>query len=430
MKWWFGAFLAVLIYSIAAFVTTSDNTFQNVDEDINMIRRGVLMIGQPSTLLNPDDSGRNQIVTYLLLGAMHHFFSYTPAYYYFLILLLHLGSTFLLMALARRLGLGSRGAVMAGIFFLVLSIHFQNVAWITSTGRLLLNFFSLTAFLLFDDFRRTGQVKKAVASWLVWLLALLCAEEAFILPALFFIYDALILRKNLFLKKNWREARIYIPLFLTSLFILAVQYFLYSSQWDYYIYPRTQSGLLQKIQGVVWSVLNLWIPRREALEAFVEPTGVIRTAIPALVFTPFLILVFYHLPTLLKRKTFLLFSAFCFFWFILAFLPFSFRTVGENWREYPQPRYLYWPLMGLSFFVGMVVEALLDGIGQMRRGKLRLAACSGIMVAGLYFYALNVWTYCFMADKLCQIACRKEPVIEEEISSKPVTLPLRIRGLS
>jgi hypothetical protein len=162
---------------------------------------------------------------------------------------------------------------------------------------------------------------------------------------------------------------------------------------------------MRKLSGLIWTLGNLAVPRREMIGFWPDPLPAVRLLIPAALCLPLLWMMVRALrpggngnPGFGRR---VLFSG---FWFLVSFAPFSLRAVG-TWTEYPQPRYLYLPFMGLAFLAGSLWDRVQGWAGRLPspRGTICRA---WMLLAFFYFYILNVSTFCFMADKLDREAAR------------------------
>lgn len=386
--------LLLLIYFATAFFSVRDNFFHN--DDVEMMTKGAAVYEKPGTFWEPDNVGRNHMLLYLWLGALHGIFGLTPLPFYLSLLLFHALVFFLIRALAEKIGLARIGSHIGALFFLVLSIHFQMVGWIAEMGRLLMNVLGLAALLSFHRFRVNGQKIYLAACCLFWFLAFHCSEEAIVLPVLFAAYDFLILGNRPFLKKNWHLLSNYIPmlpLFLLMLFQLMV----YREGATAYFSLDLQA--MTKIRGLLWTMVNLVIPRREALWPFLTATEWSRSLLPLAVLSPLGVALYRTRHALMKDKGFLPLVLFALTWFAVSFGPFSLRPIGD-WREYPQPRYLYTALIGVSFLVGKILEVLWKNAATLKNRPIRRILSGGMALAAFYFYTLNVWTFHFMVNKL------------------------------
>ena len=398
MKSWILVGFLALLYFFAAFSAVRDNGF--VIDDQAQIREGIKNFTHPSTILEPDYAGRKHIAAALFLGALHARSGMDPFPYHISLLVFHAMVFLLMIFLGLGMGLDRRGAGIGALFFLVLGIHFQAVAWIGNITRVLMTVFLLLAFLCFDRFRKTGSKFSLGGLFVFWAVALQSSPDAVVLPVLLMGYDFLILKQNLFSKKNLGWLWLY-----GAMALLAALYLF--SQLVFYSGLRFVDGLTsghfqwnKRIVGVAWALVNLFIPRREILGPWISPTAFYRILIPVLAFLPFPWLLFRSRRLLAKNQNFFSLAFFSLFWFVVAFLPFAALNRTAPWKEFPPARYFYMPLIGLSFFLGKMGEVSLDAIKGLGSNHLRRAALAWISLAGLLFYAINVSTFCFMADKL------------------------------
>ncbi len=391
--------LALIIYGFSDLMTIYDNGFQNATEDIHMLERGKMMYDRPASIFEPDETGRNNIAAYLLLGGLFKIYGYRPFYYYAVLLGLHILVVLFLMSLAQRILDSLWGAAAAGIFFLVLSIHFQTIGWIENLSRVSMALCCLWALILFHDSRTRRRPEKIFLVYFLWFAGLNFTEEGFVFPFLLITYDVLILKINLLSKQHFQKLLAYIPFFLTQGIFFLVQYFLYGQAMRQYITLETHWPA--KILGIVWSLINLWVPRREAISV-VAWIPFVRIIIPLFVLAPLSYFIVRFRAALLKRPLFLLF---CILWFAVTFSLYILRPMEISWKEYPHPRYLYWPMVGISFMIGWFFDVFLQQAKALQAKTLRATAYGVLTATAIYFFTLNLWTYCFMADKLCAAGC-------------------------
>jgi len=393
MRVWAIAGLLAAIYFGAALATVRGHTLEVVDAQ-EQIHEGVKHFQRPATLLEPDYVGRKQLTATLFLGILHQFFGMEPFAYHAALLALH-GLIFLLViCLARSLNLENLASAMAGIFFLVLGIHHQAVTWVGNTTRIVMTLFLLAAFLSFIRYRKTGRKIDLALGWLSWLLALQGSPDAVTLPVLLVGYDQFILRKNLLSRENRRLLMGHLVMILFAVLYVLGLFVFYGGLQYVSAVRHGNFQWMKRFAGIVWTLANLFIPRREILQSFVEPSGFIRVSIPFVFLAPLLVFLGRRLPLFLKDPSFKFLSLFCLWWFVVAFLPYSVLERPFGWQEFPPARYFYVPMIGMSLWVGRVTETLWKGLRGIARGWT--------LAAVLYFYLLNVWTFCLMSDKLNQ----------------------------
>ena len=104
-------------------------------------------------------------------------------------ILSHVLMTFLVYLLARRLGVGSDGALLAALIFGLHPAHIEAVAWISGVTEPLLGILLIAAFLSYVQWRVEGAFKWKVISLALFALAMLEKETALILPGLLLVYE-------------------------------------------------------------------------------------------------------------------------------------------------------------------------------------------------------------------------------------------------
>lgn len=387
-----------LIYLALGIGTVQDHRFAH--EDREQILEGISYFQDPGYILQPGYSGRKHPTVSLLLGMLYPRFGWSPFPYHVTLLLFHALNALLVTMFSRSLGLGWMASEISGLFFLILSVHFQAVAWIGNTTRVLMTSFLLLAMCLFVSHRNKPHPIKLGSSWLVFFLATQSSPDAVIFPALVLAYDLLILRRNPLTRKNLSSLGEYGVLALMTIVYILTQFFLYDSL-GFVQAAKTGKWLWSKrIVGSLWGVANLAVPRREILQFFLEPTVINRILTPLIFFViPIAWTASLSQRVLWWKKEMVLLVLFCFAWFAIAFLPFSVLGRDAPWKEFPPSRYFYVPLIGFSFFAGKFSETLFQGTRQIVSVWIRRTVLGGLIIAAVYFYSLNVWTFCFLADK-------------------------------
>ncbi len=105
-------------------------------------------------------------------------FGERPALFHLVILLLHAANAWLLARLARRLGLGERGAFVAALLFLFSPVAFTCLHWISGVQDVMMATFAIAALLAW---LRPGRAGELLALGL-YLCAILSKEAAYMLP--------------------------------------------------------------------------------------------------------------------------------------------------------------------------------------------------------------------------------------------------------
>ena len=114
--------------------------------------------------------------------------------FHLLNVLLHAGTTCLLAVLARRLGLDRASSFLAGAVFAVHPIHVEAVTWIVGRAELLAALFSLAACVVWFSGEDRKHRWGAAA---LWFLACLGKEGALALPAVLFVGEWIVRRREL-----------------------------------------------------------------------------------------------------------------------------------------------------------------------------------------------------------------------------------------
>ncbi|MBI4550159.1 MAG: hypothetical protein HY714_04465 [Candidatus Omnitrophica bacterium] len=390
---WAAAVLA-LFFFIPALATVSDNSFLN--DDLEILRNGAAAYEDPGSLFRPDHSGGIHAIVYLVLGALFGVFGANPFPYYALMLVLHLTVSALLVRIGIALGIASDGALISGAVFLVAGFHFQSVAWIGNFPRLLMMLFLMLSFAAYLASRNGRSEAGYSICFVLWTAALLCNEDAIVFPLLLILHDTFLAPEGK-APGNLRVKRMAAGMAIVAVLFVGLQFAVYSGRTAVYT-AGSFDGLL-KVSGLLWTLANLVIPRRELLAVWVEPSAAVRILLPVVMFAPVLWMLLRamrdpnHRPGGIFRQ--LLFSG---LWFAAAFAPFSLRAVGA-WKEYPQPRYLYLPFMGLALGAGFLWDRVRGWANELTFAQGRICRV-WMLVAFSYFYLLNVSTFCFMADKL------------------------------
>lgn len=130
-------------------------------------------------------------------------------------ILIHIANVIILFYLFSGLEIGPRPAFFGAVLFSVFPLHFENVSWISGRTDLLAFLFVGLATLFFMRFIKKRSLPGLLASALACFLALLCKENAIVLPLIF----------SFFLYKRSRIDENFLP-FLGPLALAALGWFL------------------------------------------------------------------------------------------------------------------------------------------------------------------------------------------------------------
>jgi protein O-mannosyl-transferase len=130
---------------------------------------------------------RPLVITWMLIE--RKLFGLNPAGWHLLNILLHVGVTYLVCVLIRRLTADTRIALIAGLLFALHPGHIEVVAWASSASEMLLAIFATGSILCFirTDTPET-RTRWLTASLILFAAALLTKETACVLPAAIFAY--------------------------------------------------------------------------------------------------------------------------------------------------------------------------------------------------------------------------------------------------
>jgi tetratricopeptide (TPR) repeat protein len=126
----------------------------------------------------------------------------SPFIYHLTNILIHMGSSCLVLVLLRRLGYAQFPSFLCAVFFAVHPALCQAVAWIPGRNDSLLALFTLPAFIFFIDYMAQRKTIYLALHLLFFSLALLTKENALALLILCPFYVLLITSKRVFESRN------------------------------------------------------------------------------------------------------------------------------------------------------------------------------------------------------------------------------------
>ena len=276
-----------------------------------------------------------QLVSYAL---DYHFWKLNPAYYHLINILLHAVNSFLASLLILKLFSSFRLALIAGLLFCLHPMAVSVVGYISGRADLLVTLFMLLSLLKFYDYLKEEKLGAFIQSFVFFGLALLCRENALLLP-----FFAMLLASACERKRQ----KIFLPLF--GFFILLI----------FYVYGRVLLfnkaaflGLPLKSFSSPLELVNLANILRHYIELFIFPWPLypMRT-VPFIenltlgnvltTFCFFGLFGLFFVWAFLKKERMI---AFGMLWFLIGFLPlirmmYLFPRFGavaaENWMYFP-----------------------------------------------------------------------------------------------
>ena len=127
--------------------------------------------------------------------------SASPFLHHALNILIHAANGLLVLAIARTAAsLSVPAAGLAGLFFVVLPVHAESVAWITGRVDSMPALFYFGSFLAYARWRRSGSASRHLylSSVLIFFLALFTKQNTITMVATLAAYDVVVLRRRPF----------------------------------------------------------------------------------------------------------------------------------------------------------------------------------------------------------------------------------------
>lgn len=301
---------------------------------------------------------------------------------------MHVGVTYLVYLLARRLTGDFRTALIAAAIFGVDPIHIESVAWVSGVTDPLLAAFLLPAFLCYLNARERPAHRRA---WLggslaLYGLAMLSKETALILPIIIFVFEWVWEKapvEGSWFQEAYRRMKLGIlrslPFVLLTFGYLAVRVQVLNGLGHTmtplsvlaiaYTWPQL---LLFYLRHLVWP-FNLSVfydvpyVRTPGLASFVLPLAGL-AGVGLLVWVGLRRL---HESSPANEKV----AAFSFAWILIPFIPLldlSVLPVGEIAHD----RYLYLPSIGFSILVAMALR-------RIRFGKVKLFRVAALQASAV-----------------------------------------------
>lgn len=339
------------------------------------------------------------IVSYML---DHALWGLNPSGYIAHNITLHGLNGFLLYLMLRRLSLRLYPAILSALLFVLHPVQVESVVWISQRKTVLAMFFFLLSIHCYSYYRSsTGDVnrKQYALSLFFFLCSLLSKSVVVVLPAILFLYDHCISRRNL-LKSITDKLPFIVMTFIACLIALLSQ----SEEYG-------QGGRSDFHGGGTWSTFLTMLPVFISyIRMVLVPSGLsivyapqIKSSVDGEVFFALVILcslsaVGYRLYRSSKSA---------FFWY--AAIPIMILPVSQVIPivTMMNDRYLYFPMLGVVACCGLLVQHFLDRIDIRWR---KSAALCFFMVVGLYgvlsFQRTSVWRNSFA---LWQDAVEKQP---------------------
>lgn len=368
------------------FVTIVNNNFYKNPSNISKlftneyITTGDVTFGGHSAALGSGE------VSYRPVKSFIHFIEYrlfglNPFGYHTISLLFHIANVIAVYFLLFMLGADRRLACLTALIFALHPIQSETVCSINYRHGLMANLFTVLSMI---SYLRWRQTKKSLA-WICLLvfygLAVFSKESSVVLPAIFLLYD-FVIEKNSVKQIIKTKLPIYYGLFLITVLYLYIYLF---------VFPNSTFGQLNLIGGSLAAHLAA-IGKIFSWYAadIIYPLGVNMLPpqfVPAhesILFWKYALAIIAILLLGFSFKENRRLKIFLFGWVLLTLLPVSNIITLANPMAF---RFLYSPMVGISFFLGCFVLAVWDR--RQFRNMNRVLLAVFMLCFALYTIHLN-----------------------------------------
>jgi tetratricopeptide (TPR) repeat protein len=212
-----GLLLTLIVYFpslINGFTNWDDNEYINNPFVNNLSFAGIVKI------FSVYFSGNYHPLTLISLGIDHLIGGENPFIYHFTNLILHLGNTFLVFLLVKRLTQNNLIAILTFMLFGVHTLHVESVAWVSERKDVLYSFFYLASLTIYTNYASGRKGVYYGLSLIFFLFSLLAKGQAVVLVTILPFIDYVKGRK-------WFSVKVLsekIPFFLLSLFFIWIAF--------------------------------------------------------------------------------------------------------------------------------------------------------------------------------------------------------------
>lgn len=314
-------------------------------------------------------------LTSLSFAIEHHYFGYDPFVYHLDNLLLHLGVTAFVFAVARQMGLSMAGACAAALLFGIHPTRVESVAWATERKDVLYAFFYMAALMSYVRYLEKKRLVFLVCTTLLGILSMLAKPMALSLPLILLLLDWFKERKI-----ARREILEKVPL---CLLIAALTWITYAAHarvpgekiaQSFLIWPWTFTFYLRQF---IFPFLSVPIYRLPQPIAFSNDEYRLSLAV-------FLLFVF-SVVRLRKYRWFLFAAA---FYFLSIFFLLRFDEVKDV--NIVADRFMYLPSLGFCLLAGLGFDRLWQKRKDSKwKGVYAAALGVCIVLAGLMSFKTN-----------------------------------------
>lgn len=345
---------------------------------------------------------RPAFLLFLLLN--YKIFGPYPAGWHLVTVAAHVGVTYLVYLLARRLTRDSTTALIAALIFGVDPVHIESVAWISGVTDPLVALFLLPAFFCYLNSRERTPHRRA---WLAGSLALygfamLSKETALILPIIIVAFEWIWAETSggeSWTKSVWQRERVstirVMPFVLLTFVYLGVRWRVLQGL-GHTMMPLNISTIIFTWPQLLWFYLRhlVWPFNLSVFYnvPYVKTPGILSFFLPLAGLSAVGLLVGLWAHRLGRSspsdKRLVLFAC---AWILIPFIPLldlSVLPVGEIAHD----RYLYLPSMGFAILVAMALR-------HLRFGNLSLFGMPALQVAVVVLLALVLGVSTSLQDR-------------------------------
>ncbi|HKT12006.1 MAG TPA: tetratricopeptide repeat protein [Terriglobia bacterium] len=304
---------------------------------------------------------------FLLLN--YKIFGPFPAGWHLVSVAAHMGVTYLVYVLARRLNSDGPTALIAALIFGLHPVHIESVAWISGATDPLLALFLLPSFLCYLNAREQAAHRRAwfAGSLTLYALAMLSKETALILPIIIFTFEWLWQEasggtglRTVFKRTRTAIVRI-VPFLLLTVVYLAVRWYVLEGLGHTMVPLGAWTILLTWPHLLLFYVWHLAWPFGLSVfynEPYVGTPGLVPFVLPLAGLVSVAFLVFLAVRKLARtapedgRLVVFLCT-----WILIPFIPLldlSVLPVGEIAHD----RYLYLPSIGFCILLAMAIRRI------------------------------------------------------------------------
>ena len=304
-------------------------------------------------------------------------FEIFPTPYHIILLSAHIASSVLIFFLSRKFLKSSLYGFITAALFLILSIHFETLYWISTLGHVVSSMFILFSLLCFVYFVSTKNRLLLIPSWLSLLVATFFHEFAFIGAILIILYDIAVSGKSVL--KKWPTKYYYLFfLFLIPIYFILRSFahsLVFSGDYSYNIAKFPLNAVGNFLGYIFLILLGPWVlPVHQQLRSLASSqlavSFVLATALVAAI-----VYVIYRQRKKLKGRE-LSIPLIALIIFTIPLLPFL--GLGNV-----SPRYTYLASFGICLLVVYAAQKVMKGVDTTARG----------LVVGLLLVALSVYAY-------------------------------------